>query len=271
MDLLLLILLGFVVGLFGTLIGVGGGILLIPALLYLYPVYSTEMITGISLAVVFINALAGSTAYGRMGRIHYPSGLLFAAATIPGAIFGAYSSSFIPRRIFDALFGILLIAASLFIMVKPKISAQEAGTSGTRFQFRIALREKNGTEHTLSYNYLLGIALSLCIGYVSSVLGIGGGIIHVPVLVSLLHFPAHIATATSHFVLMVTAGTGTFVHLATGTLLQGFRTMLPLAVGVLIGAPLGAKLSNRVRDTLLMRLLSLALLLVGIRIVLRVF
>src|ERR1035437_7925869 len=112
---LLLIALGLTLGAFGTLIGVGGGFILVPVLLLLYPQASPETITSISLAVVFFNALSGLWAYARMRRIDYKSGLLFAAATIPGAILGALTTDYIPRRLFDAVFGLLMIAAATYL------------------------------------------------------------------------------------------------------------------------------------------------------------
>ncbi|HEX2387234.1 MAG TPA: TSUP family transporter, partial [Candidatus Binatia bacterium] len=84
-----LIPVGFVIGAYGTLIGAGGGFLLVPLLLLYYPQESADTITSISLAVVFFNALSGSTAYARARRIDYYSGLLFALAAVPGAVLGA--------------------------------------------------------------------------------------------------------------------------------------------------------------------------------------
>ncbi len=100
-----LVPLGFVVGAYGTLIGAGGGFILAPILALLYPADSPELLTSISLAVVFFNALSGSAAYARMGRIDYRSGGVFAMATIPGAILGALVTSFLPRRLFDGVLG----------------------------------------------------------------------------------------------------------------------------------------------------------------------
>ena len=91
---LYLIPLGFVIGTYGTLIGAGGGFVLMPLLLVLYPEESPEVITGISLAVVFFNALSGSVAYAKMKRIDYRSGLLFSLATIPGAILGPLTTPY---------------------------------------------------------------------------------------------------------------------------------------------------------------------------------
>ena len=79
---------GVFIGAFGTLIGAGGGFVLTPILLLVYPHDNPEIITSISLAVVFFNAFSGSAAYARMQRIDYRSGVLFALATIPGAAVG---------------------------------------------------------------------------------------------------------------------------------------------------------------------------------------
>src|SRR6266487_818347 len=91
-----LLLLGIAVGAFGTLIGAGGGFLLVPILLLLYPNDSVETITTISLAVVFLNATSGSIAYARMGLIDYRTGAIFAAAGAPGAVLGALATGWLP-------------------------------------------------------------------------------------------------------------------------------------------------------------------------------
>src|SRR6266511_4912080 len=88
--------LGILIGAFGTLIGAGGGFLLVPILLILYPDENTELITSISLAVVFFNALSGSWAYSRMKRVDYKSGIIFASAMFPFALLGAVSTAYVP-------------------------------------------------------------------------------------------------------------------------------------------------------------------------------
>ena len=260
-----LIPLGFVIGAYGTLIGAGGGFVLMPMLLLLYPDENPEIITSISLAVVFFNALSGSWAYARMKRIDYQSGLLFAVATIPGAILGALSTAYIPRRLFDAVFGALMIAASIVLLLYPS-RAKEARGNRRSYHLGRNLVEKDGTVHTFSYSRRVGVGLSFFVGYLSSLLGIGGGIVHVPLLVHLLNFPVHIATATSHFILAIMALTGTIVHSVTGVFSHGVRRTVTLAVGVLLGAQVGALLSNRVQGNWIIRGLAIALGFVGIRI-----
>lgn len=234
-----------------------------PILLLLYPKESPEYLTSISLAIVFFNAFSGSLAYSRMKRIDYRSGLIFSTATIPGAILGAYTVYYINRDIFNLIFGILLIIVSVYLILKPisPLKKQETSTGTSR-----TLIDFEGTIHSYSFSSPLGIIISLFVGFLSSMLGIGGGIIHVPALVNLLNFPVHIATATSHFILAIMAFTGSMVHLINGTLSHGFYLVLSLGIGVLIGAQYGAKLSTKIHGKWIIRGLAIALMIVGIRI-----
>lgn len=268
MKYLWLIPLGFGVGAYGTLIGAGGGFVLVPILLLLYPQASPDSITSISLAVVFFNALSGSIAYARMRRIDYQSGLLFSAATIPGAVLGAITTGYIPRRWFDLCFAILMLATGIYLVVRPQ-KAEQTSTAAVRKGYIVRrVTELNGITHVFSYNPWIGILLSMAVGYISSLLGIGGGIIHVPALVKLLNFPVHIATATSHFILAVMALAGTVVHIVTGAFHEGVRRTIYLSIGVVVGAQLGAWLSERIHGDWIIRGLGIALALVGIRLLL---
>ncbi len=269
LEYLWLIPLGFVVGAYGTLIGAGGGFVLVPFLLILYPRETTETITSISLAVVFFNALSGSVAYARMRRIEYRSGIIFSAATIPGAILGALVTTYLPRRLFDALFALLLMAASVYLAIKPSGRVRQEWPCPPNHR-ECLITDANGTVHRFSYHQWLGIAVSMGVGFLSSLLGIGGGIIHVPVLVQLLNFPIHIATATSQFVLTNMALTGTLTHIVTGTFSSGIRRTILLAIGVMLGAQLGAWLSGKVHGTWIIRGLAIALGAVGVRLLMTV-
>jgi uncharacterized protein len=261
------IALGFGVGAYGTLIGAGGGFVLMPILLLLFPDKSPELLTSISLAVVFLNALSGSGAYALMKRIDYKAGLIFALATIPGAILGAMNTSGVSRRLFDAIFGVMLVMAAVFLNLRPDVARQtRQGYHPDKHLIMRHLVEADGASFDYAFNPWVGVALSLFVGYVSSFLGIGGGIIHVPALVYLLNFPIHVATATSHFILVIMALTGTIVHILNGSFGQGVHHMVSLAIGVVLGAQAGARLSQFLKGTWIIRSLALALGLVGVRI-----
>jgi len=166
-------------------------------------------------------------------------------------VLGAYTTSHIPRRLFDGIFGFLLVAAAGYLVA----------TAG----------HKTEESHSGNYNVSLGVMISAGVGFLSSLLGIGGGIIHVPALTHALNFPVHTATATSHFVLSITALVATLIHLTNGALDGQLHTIAWLSLGAIAGAQAGAKLSNRIGGPWILRSLAIGLGLVGMRILLAVF
>ncbi|MFP9099247.1 sulfite exporter TauE/SafE family protein [Flavobacterium sp. RHBU_24] len=269
MESALLIFAGFIIGTFGTLIGAGGGFILVPLLLIFYPMLGPELTTAISIAVVAINAVSGTVAYAKVGRIDYKAGITFAVFTIPGSILGVYTVKYIPREAFNMLFGLLLIGLSVFLFFK-----NNKGTSlkkpislkkGTRTHI---LTDTSGVSYTYSYSEWLGNVISVVVGYISPLLGIGGGIIHVPAMVNWLKFPVHVATATSHFILAVMATVSVLTHAYNGTYdtPQTLHMILLLAMGVVPGAQLGAYFSHRLKSHVILRGLAGCLVIVGVRI-----
>ena len=266
---LLLVLAGFIIGTFGTLIGAGGGFILVPLLLLTYPGLVPETITAISMAVVAANAISGSLAYAKSGRIDYRAGIIFALFTIPGSILGVLTVKYIPIKSFNMIFGVLMIVLSAYLFYK---NSQKGKTiikhqTGNGFVNR-TLTDKGGETYTYSYNQTLGIVISILVGYLSPLLGIGGGIIHVPAMVNWLQFPVYIATATSHFILSVMATVSVIVHYINGNYddFETVKMILFLCIGVIPGAQLGAYLSHRIKSNTIIKVLAGCLILVGIRI-----
>lgn len=263
---IMLIVIGLMVGTFGTMIGAGGGFILMPIFLALFPDTPPERLTSLSLAIVFLNALSGSFAYARTRRIDYRSGILFSLAAVPGVVVGAIATSAIPRNVFDPVFGAVLVGVATYLFARTLPGSKAAPAPPPHRKAR-TLVDRDGHVHVIAYNLPLGLAISAGVGFVSSVLGIGGGIIHVPALVQVLGFPVHVATATSHFILAGMAGIGTLVHLVRGELSRDPYQILLLGPSVILGAQLGAALSRRIHGRWIMRSLALALTLVGVRIV----
>ena len=258
--------LGLFVGGLGTLIGAGGGFMLMPILMFLYPDMPVDVITSISLFVVFFNATSGSLAYAKMRRIDYKTGWIFGLATLPGAILGIYLTNNVDRLVFDKIMGAMLILIAGFLFLKPQTGAYSRKSSAANSTHR-SITDSLNVNYQYDFSQKLGVYLSFIVGMVSSFLGIGGGIIHVPAMISLLNFPTHIATATSHFMLALMAFAGTVVHLTNGTLQQGGHIALTIGAGVIIGAQIGAPFSNKVRGQTIVQALALALTMVGIRLI----
>lgn len=253
MEMLFLLITGIGVGAFGTLVGIGGGLIMIPLfVLAMTPsTFATaQQAIGTSLFVVFLNALSGTFAYIRQQKVFYDAALRFALATIPGAFLGSYLADYFTGSGFNLTFGLFLIVLSGIMYWKS--STKRA----TRVDF---------DKHAFSYNRTLGVIISAFVGFLSSILGIGGGVIHVPLMIYALGFPAHVATATSHAVLAVSSFTGVISHFMLRHIV--WLPAICIGIGAMIGAQIGAKLSSKTKPKLIVILLSIALFSLGLRLI----
>ncbi len=268
---LLLVALGFAVGAYGTMIGAGGGFVLVPALLILFPDDSQKTITAISLVVILATAVSGATAYARRKLIDYRTGLTFALATIPASFGGAYAVRYLPRSWFDMAFGVLLIAlaAGVTLGISRGASGIREPLRGGRAIITRTVDRGDGAVSRYSYDVRPGLGLSAASGFIATMFGVGGGIIQVPMMATVLRIPFDISVATSQFMLIFMAATGTAVHAANGELMQTelVRAAL-LAVGAIAGAQTGAHASRRLSNETITRLLAVGLIAIGGRLVL---
>ncbi|MEP7279098.1 MAG: sulfite exporter TauE/SafE family protein [Bacteroidota bacterium] len=270
-NILLLTAAGFIIGSFGTLIGAGGGFILVPLLILANKGMSPTIITAISIAVVAANAISGSVAYSRAKRIDYRAGLLFGLFTIPGSIGGVFLTKYIPLHLFNICFGVLLLVLGVYLFLKSKMDKMDkAGAiGGPRLQFQ-TITDRQGRVYTYSYNQVYGIMISIVVGFLSPLLGIGGGIIHVPAMINWLRFPVFIATATSHFILAIMATASVMMHIIQGSYSDPhiLKIVIWLCIGVIPGAQLGAFISHKIETTVIVKVLAICLALVGLRILL---
>jgi uncharacterized membrane protein YfcA len=181
-------------------------------------------------------------------------------------VLGALVVGAIPRAAFDVVMGSALILVAAFLFFRP--AGNLALLTGRWATVTRELIDSDGKRYRYRFNLALATALSVIVGFLSSLLGIGGGIIHVPMLSTFFSFPPHVATATSHFVLMVMAAGATITHIVHRDFGSFVPITLALSAGVILGAQVGARASSRVRGGMIIRLLALALGIVGIRLLL---
>jgi uncharacterized protein len=257
LDVAARVMVGLAVGTFGTLIGAGGGFILVPLLLVVYHFPPPDAV-GTSLSLVFLNALSGSIAYLRQRRVDLALGWRFALATLPGAVAGAYVTRSLSSRAFGQAFGVVLIIVAVFLFLG------RTAPPSARADARHLVDASGGTHH-YRVDVWKGVVVSLAVGVMSSVFGIGGGIIHVPFLIVVLGLPVHVATATSHFVLSISAFVGALTFLALGHV--DLPTFALMGAGVLLGAQVGARMSIGTSPEVIRRVLAGSLAVVGVRMI----
>lgn len=258
MDVALLMVVGGVAaGLFGSLLGLGGGLLIVPLLTIGFGLPLREAV-GVSLVCVIVTSSAAAGVYLERRQANLRLGMTLELFTAMGAIAGGLIAFLLDERVLAALFAIVLVYVALTMARAPKETADtdapaEAG-DGLDRHVPARARDSLGTVERLP----AGLAGSVGAGVVSALLGVGGGIVKVPVMHLVMGVPLRIATATSNLMIGITASASAIVYLLRGGL--DVYAAAPTAVGVFLGATVGSRLAGRVHVRLL-RLLFVAVLL----------
>ena len=263
MEAAALLLLGLGTGVYGAIVGVGGGFVLVPALILLFDMEPTSA-AGTSVALVTVNSLSGSEAYRRMGIIDYRSGLLFAGAAIPGAVTAPFVLRSVPSDTFDILLGALLMALAAYMILQPRPAASAHRRIGAGGLFRTTRRivTPGGAEYRYSFNEMLAVSLNLLLGFMSSFFGTGGGFLRTPILIRFFGFPVLVAVATSIFALVFYTAAGAVTHAALGHI-DLYPTLVWSGVGLVGGAQAGVRVADRIGALWVMRLLLALVLVMG--------
>lgn len=234
----LLLVLGALAGGFGALAGVGGGIIITPMLAIYFGLPMHQAI-GVSLVCVIATSTATSSLYVERHITDVRLGMTLELATTLGAMMAALVAHRIDRRTLALLFACFLIYSAVSMARKAWGSRRRA-------------KEEGIPDYTVQ-NYPLGLGASLIAGGFSGLLGIGGGPIKVPVMLLFMKVPLRVATATSNFMIGVTAATSAYVYWGRGDVTIGVAA--PLVAGVFSGSLLGARFSGRMRPVYILGLL----------------
>ena len=204
--------------------------------------------------LVVANSASGAFTYLLQRRVHVRTGLLLTAGGLPGSIIGAILGKRIPGQTFDWVFSIFLIvvAADMILNVEKRAGSR---TEHAEFHGRKAMPSR------------FAIGAGFIVGVVSSLFGIGGGIIVVPTLLYFSDLPAHAISATSHFTILLTSPVGLAVHAAQRDIDLAYT--VPLILGGLCGGPIGARLSLRLQSRNLLIFVATALVIAAASLTLR--
>lgn len=259
-----LLVLGFSVGTFGAMVGIGGGILLVPILLVLFPGVEPPVITSMSLTAVILNAVSATTGYRRRRWQDARTGFVLIAAAVPAAVGGAFLTRSVDRGGFELIFGIALVLGAVYLAARGRNLPALTEPSAIGSHRHIVDRDGNTYVYRVRESLAGGIAVGS--GFISGFFGIGGGIINVPIMMLVLKMPAKMSIATSQMPLMVASFSAVLVHFVSA---YGNWTPwvfgLVLGVGTFSGAQVGVRLAGYASGRAVLLVISGLLLLAGIR------
>lgn len=235
MDILLLVLIGFIAGIVAGFFGIGGGIVMVPTLIYIFNTYHDNAVGTSIFAIIFIS-LASSITHWRYGNSRMTEGLILGGTGVFGAQLGAGAIKWVPLQIFIKLFAVILILHSIK-MFNEAIAIKKSSKNRTSF------RTISTRENTIKY-YSLFAFVGLIAGIVSSFFGIGGGIVMVPVMIFLMNFKSEVAVGTSLIAIVIITISAAIAH----SQIQNINYLFGIILGSsgIFGAILGANLLNKI-------------------------
>jgi uncharacterized membrane protein YfcA len=257
---LLLVLTGAATGVVGALLGLGGGVFLVPLLTLALGIPIRAAIAA-SLISVIATASASSTVNLERGLVNMRLGMVLEVATSIGGLAGGLAAAALTQRQLFLVFGVTLGIMGILM-------AFRSGRRNVKIDTGIAPGILGGRlqEGDQAYVYHikrlpLGLAASLVAGAISGLLGLGGGIIKVPVLSTFCGVPIRVAAATSAFMIGVTAAASAWVYYGRGDI--ALHLSAAVAMGALPGSLLGARLTHKVEARSLKVIMAFVLLVVG--------
>ncbi len=266
---------GFGAGVFGSLLGLGGGILIVPLLTVGFGLPFREAV-GVSLVCVIVTSSAAAGVFLERHLANLRLGMVLEVFTVTGALLGGLVAFLLPERVLAGLFAALLAYTAVSMLRRGRAEATttpapmdvelpDPGAGPDRAS--LSLAEEIAGPGYRPRRLGAGATGSLGAGVVSALLGVGGGIVKVPLMHLVMGVPLKVATATSNLMIGVTAAASAIVYLVRG----GIDPYVagPTAVGVFVGAMLGSRLASRI-DVHVLRLLFVGvLLLTAIQMTLR--
>lgn len=235
------------------MVGLGGGFILVP-ILRLFMGFSPAYAAGTSLILIVANSASGALTYLLQRRVHLKIGWLIAAGGLPGGILGAVASLHISARLYDSILAVLLVAVAVDMAWNAE--RRMAGRS-----------ERDRVTKIKGMSYRAALGLGFVVGIFSSLFGLGGGILLVPTFLYFSELPAHAISATSHFAILLTSPVGLIVHILQHDIVA--RDAVPLVAGGLLGGPLGARISLRLKSPQLLVVVAIALVTAAVTLVWR--
>jgi uncharacterized membrane protein YfcA len=266
MAYIILAVIGLFAGVVGALVGLGGGVILVPATLFLggslglIPGITPQNVVGLSVIMMIFTGLASTLTYMKSKTVDYRSGLIFFVGSIPGTILGAWVNKGLDLPSFNLYFGILLIILSTLLLVKKYLKPVRWFVENGK---KTTFIDSQNKSYVYGYPVWFALLLTFGVGFASGLFGIGGGSIIVPAMILLFLFPPHVAVGTSMFMVFLSALVNSASHISLGNV-PWFYT-IPVVPAAFIGAKIGASLNQRMQSETLVFALRIILLLLGIR------
>ena len=259
----------FVAGLLGALTGLGGGVVIVPLLTLVFGI-DFRYAVGASLVSVIATSSGAAVAYVREGYTNVRLGMLLEVATTIGALFGATLAGWIAPSALAVVFGLVLLGSAWFsAQPRPEHVVESPDPLATRLHLDGTYPSLQGEKHYHVQRVPLGFGIMAGAGALSGMLGIGSGALKVLAMDQAMCLPFKVSTTTSNFMIGVTAAASAGIYLARGYVDPGLA--MPVVLGVLAGATLGARVLATTRSALLRVIFAIVVGVLGVEMIINGF
>lgn len=265
-QLLWIALIGFGVGGLGSMLGIGGGVLLIPLLTGLLGLPIKTAIGASIVSVIATSSAAGAVYVGK-GLSHTRLAMVMEIATTLGAVTGGITAILLSPNALSGIFGVVLLYVAFSMSRK---TTDENAISTTGQMDTSYIDPKSGEMVQYGVRRLpFGLGASFLAGNISGLLGIGGGVIKVPVMNLVMGMPMRASIATSNFMIGITAATSAVIYYQRGFVDP--HVAAPTALGVLAGAQIGSRIGGKLQSSLLSNIFRWVLVLFSLQMFYKAF
>lgn len=262
------LIIGFIAAFVGSLVGLGGGIVLVPAMLFLYDNMEAfswatpQTIVGISLITMVFTGMSSTLAYYKLKRVDVKTGAIFLIGSLPGSVFGSWMNTKMDLDSFSLYFGVLMLII-FFMMFIDREKIMKNKSLEITDQTRTFIID----NETYQYNVTLipSLVLSFAVGVLSGTFGIGGGTIAVPAMILFFGIPVQVAIGTSMFMIFFISIISSSAHIFLGHIV--WKYVLFFIIGSYIGGTVGARTSKLFKGKTLEWLLKIVIVIAAIRLI----
>jgi hypothetical protein len=258
---LLLPLIGFLVAIVAVMTGVGGGVFFVPLLTLAY-MFAPAHAVGTSLLAIIFSGISATVGYSRHNLVFYKTGIVLAITTVPGSIVGAFLTSVLSGSVLGLTLGGFLIVVGVQMAYRSKILRRKKAEQSDR---KVVWVENELFAD--KSRFLTAFGLSFFSGLLSGLLGIGGGLLLVPIMSLVLLMPIHVVVATSMFTMIFTSFSGVIQHWSLGNV--DFVFGLLIAVGAVVGAQVGSWVCKRVSGEYLQAIFAFLLIVISVQMIVK--
>jgi len=253
-------------GFLGALTGLGGGVVIVPALCVLFKI-DIHYAIGASLVSVIATSSGAAAAYVREGYSNIRLGMFLEVATTLGALLGAYLTARVSGNWIGGIFGVVLLYSAWASLRKAPAEAtiSRPDSLATRLNLRGSYPVEGSREEYVAQHIRAGFGIMFVAGTLSGLLGIGSGAVKVLAMDQVMKLPFKVSTTTSNFMIGVTAAASAGVYLSHGYILPGLS--MPVMLGVLAGALIGSRILTNTKVKALRIVFSFVIVALGIEMI----